>query len=56
MFGVQRSSVQFVERRTECRSANGARHLGEIIANAFHLTDKAALWEDGLDPSFKARD
>jgi hypothetical protein len=26
---------------------------GEIIAVAFHVTNKAALWEDGLDPSLR---
>ena len=45
MFGVQRSSVKLEDRPLHriVRSANGARHTGEIIA-------KAALGEGGLDP------
>ena len=46
MFGVQRSSVKLVDRTLHSRSANGARHTGEIIA-------KAALGEGGLDPSVR---
>jgi len=53
MFGVQRSSVKLLDRTLHSRSANGAPHTGEIIANAFHVTNKAALREGGLDPSVR---
>jgi hypothetical protein len=54
MFGVQRSGVKLIDRTLHGMVVRPMEHdTGEIIANAFHITNKAALREGGLDPSVR---
>jgi hypothetical protein len=53
MFGVQRSSVKLIDRTLHGVVVRPMEHdTGEIITNAFHVTNKAALG-GGLDPSVR---